>query len=430
MIRARGLLKNWYVFSILSKIALVVIGLANSVMTSRYLGAELKGETAYISSIVTTAAIFTSLGLHQAYPYFRKKEGKEKLLSPYMTNVIALHAVYFIICITVCFIVKDIETKVVLLYIPISSYHRVCNYVAVVEKPNRIQFWNVVVEIFVILVVAIMMFIIPKSFAIAVFILVAVEIMMSIICTLYLHPKVLIEYLSIRELWKYGKYGFMPMISLLLSTMNYRVDTIMMKQMNCISTAQLGVYSIGIALAQKVLLIPEAVKTILLSKLSRGRGADEVAMAMRFCFPVALITCMAIVALGKPFVNLLYGGEYSGAYEVTIATMIGIISIMFYKMIATYNNVNNLQYLNVKYLSISVLVNIGMNAILLPTLNIIGGALASTISYTICAVLFIISFKKRTSINVRDMIILSKDDIRMIKRLVTRRRLSHENIRK
>lgn len=418
MNKAKKLLKNWYVFSIISKTALVLIGLANSILTSRYLGAELKGETAYISSVVTTVAIFTSFGLHQAYPYYRKRDGREKVLSPFMTNIIAMHIVYAVICFLISLLTESVETKTVLLYIPISSYHRICNYVAIIEKPNRIQFWNIIIEIVIIMIVALMMFTISANFAIAVGILVLEEVVMSIISTVYLHPKIAIEYLSVKQLWDLCKYGFLPMISLLLSTMNYRIDTIMMKKMNCISTAQLGVYSIGVALAQKVLLIPEAVKTILLSKLSRGKGPDEVAMAMRCCLPIALFTCFGIVVLGRPFISLLYGGEYTGAYEVTIATMIGIIAIMFYKMIATYNNVNHLQLLNVKYLSLAVLLNVCMNALLLPILNIVGGALSSTISYTVCAALFIASFKRNTSVKVHDMIIINKDDISTVKSLI------------
>jgi len=128
-----------------------------------------------------------------------------------------------------------------------------------------------------------------------------------------------------------------------------------------------------------------------------------------------LFTCLGIIVLGRPFINLLYGGAYAGAYEVTVATMVGIIAIMYYKMIATYNNVNRMQKINIVLMSAAVVANMIMNYILLPIMNIVGGAIASTISYTLCAILFIAYFKKKTDVRIKDMFIINKDDMNRIK---------------
>ena len=260
---------------------------------------------------------------------------------------------------------------------------------------------------------------------IAVAILVAKEVVSGFIFTKQIGATISIKNIDFKLLLEMAKYGFFPMVSLLLSTMNYRVDQIMMKQMDCISTSQLGVYSIGISLANKVLLVPEAVKTILLAKLSRDKGPEEVAMATRCCLPVAIIVCLGIVILGRPFINTLYGGEYAGAYEVTVATMIGIISIMYYKMIATYNNVNGMQKLNIVLLLVAVVSNMIMNYILLPTMNIVGGALASTISYTICAILFVAIFIRKTDVLLKDMLLINRDDMRRIRSIIGKTKTSN-----
>ena len=417
--KIKRILSNWYVFSIVSKITLVLIGILYSALTARYLGTELKGETAYISSVVGTIGIFTSFGLHQAYPYYRKTIGKQNIVSKYMSNIILLHVVYLAICIcTSCFFNGSIETIVIALFVPFASYYRIASYVATIESPNRIQFIGVLIEIIEIIIIAILLFTVPANYGIAVTILVAKEIIQSIIFTFKIGGRIRFQNIDIKLLLEMAKYGFFPMIALLLSTMNYRVDTIMMKHLECISTSQLGVYSIGIALANKVLLIPEAVKTILLAKLSRDKGPEEVAMATRCCLPVALFTCLGIIVLGRPFINFLYGGAYAGAYEVTVATMVGIIAIMYYKMIATYNNVNRMQKINIVLLSAAVVANMVMNYILLPIMNIVGGAIASTISYSLCAVLFITYFNKKTGVSIKDMFIINRSDINRIKSIL------------
>ena len=416
--RLKRILSNWYVFSIISKISLVLIGIVYSAFTARYLGTELKGETAYISSVVGTIGIFTSFGLHQAYPFYRKKYGKQNIVSKYMSNIILLHAFYLVICVFIACFDDSIETIAMALFVPFASYYRIVSYVATIETPNRIQLIGLVIEIVEILVILILLFTIPANFLIAVLILVAKEIILSFIFTFKIGGAINVRNIDLKFLLEMGKYGFFPMIALLLSTMNYRVDTIMMKHMDCITTSQLGVYSIGIALANKVLLIPDAVKTILLAKLSRDKGPEEVAMATRCCLPVALFTCFGIIVLGRPFINFIYGGAYAGAYEVTVTTMMGTVAIIYYQMIATYNNVNRMQKINIVLLSAAVVANVVMNYFLLPVLNIVGGAIASTISYTLCAVLFISYFKKKTNVRVADMFIINRHDMNNIKTIL------------
>ncbi len=52
-----NLLKNPYVFSVVTKICIVLLGFIYTVLQSRYLGAALKGDVAYISSITSITAI-------------------------------------------------------------------------------------------------------------------------------------------------------------------------------------------------------------------------------------------------------------------------------------------------------------------------------------------------------------------------------------
>ena len=77
----------------------------------------------------------------------------------------------------------------------------------------------------------------------------------------YIHKELIVELL---------KFGFFPMLALLLTSLNYKIDIIMLNMSRNITMAQIGVYSIGVALADKTVYIPDAVKEILLSKLAKG----------------------------------------------------------------------------------------------------------------------------------------------------------------
>ena len=59
-----------------------------------------------------------------------------------------------------------------------------------------------------------------------------------------------------------------------------------------------------------------------------------------------------------------------------------------------------------------------MNYLLLPVLNIVGGAIASTVSYTLCAILFIQYFRKKTDVCIKDMFLINRSDINGIKSII------------
>ena len=390
---------------------LVLIGLLFSALSSRYFGSEIKGEVAYISTVVSTVAIVTSFGLHQAYPFFRKTYGVDQVKKFYFNTVLALHALYLFLCILLSGFVNSFEIKIIILFIPLSSFHRISTYVATIEKPNVFQLFELIIEIIEVIVLAILLFSSSCNLYIALAIIYTKDFVVAVISCLIIHESINVENVNISLLFKLLKYGFMPMISLMLSTLNYQIDIAMMKHLDCISTSEIGVYSIGVALANKILLIPEAIKTILLARISRDKGPSEVAMVTRTCLPITLFISLGMLAFGKPFINFVYGGEYSYAYYVTIATLIGINAIMFYKFIATYYNANHLQGRSVLLLAISVILNVVLNLILLPRMNIVGGAIASTISYSVCALLFIVSFSVHSKISIRNIVILRREDL-------------------
>ena len=72
--KLKSVVKNVYFYSVLTKILMAGLGLAYSIIVARYLGPELKGQLSYINSITATAVSFCSLGIHQAYPYYKRQK--------------------------------------------------------------------------------------------------------------------------------------------------------------------------------------------------------------------------------------------------------------------------------------------------------------------------------------------------------------------
>ena len=417
----KNVFKNEYIYSILTKIFLLFIGLIHSAIYARYLGASLNGSINYITSITSIAAIIITGGIHQAYPYFRKKYGYKEYIDKYMSITTITFLILGLIALVMFFVVDNPEVSLMGVLTVTAGYSTITGYVLLVEEPNKRNNVFMIAHIIETLFVVFLYVFTSANLILAVIAYLIADVF-KIICFL---PRIKFR-LSLRftkeDILELYKYGFFPMIALLLTTLNYKIDVIMLKNSAYITLAQVGVYSIGCTIANKALLIPDSLKVILVSKLAKGKDASEVARVMRLSFAVCVFVAVSIVAVGCPFVQLLYGNEYKGAYAVICISIWGTIFMTFFKMIAQYNIMNKKQMLNAIMLSVSILINVCLNLILVPVLGINGAAIATAIGYLSCAIVFIIYFCKTTNITVNEVVFIQKEDVKVIKYIVTGRK--------
>ncbi len=416
------LLKNEYVFSVLSRFASVALSLLQSVLVARYLGKALQGVSSYISTVTNVGAIVITFGMHQAYPYFRKTRGKEAVYDDYMSLIIPLYIGYFVLaCVLSTLLPVTRDTKAAIVLIPIFAYSRNMAYICLVEKPNVRNFWVTVSVLAEVCFVALLWIFTRRDFRWAVAILLFVEAFKAVVFTVLLRPRVRLH----KGLWplaiELGKYGFFPMLALLMTTLNYRIDVLMLRQYSYITDGMIGVYHIGIQIAERIILIPDTLKGVLVSKLTKGSDEHEVAMVCRISFWSSCLMCLVFMAIGRFAIELLYGAEYSGAYTAMLISAFGTIAISYFKLIAQYNIVNKRQILNVAMLSAAILTDVVFNLLFIPLWGINGAALATGLGNLVCGLVFVIWFVRKTKIRAGEMIMPQKRDIEGIKRLLKRR---------
>ena len=408
--KINAIAKNDYVVAVVCKILGVLLTILYSALSARYLGAALKGEVAYMSGYATIISIILTVGVHQAYPYYRKQSGNADIKNAFMNSVLFMIFVYYVICgLLSLFFADNQSIMVIMLLSPILAYSRISGYVYLVEAPTKRNVLYLIIEVVQIVYVLFLFLFLKRNLIIGISVMCFVDVVLSICYTSKMKIKISIKNIDLVFLKKLIAYG-------------YRIDVLMLKEFENVNFAQIGVYSIGVTLAEKVLLIPEAVKDILLSKLAKGAEDETVAKVMRLCMPICLFTFIGILVLGQPFINILYGSEFKNAYSVTVITMFGVIAIMFYKMITVYNIVNKKQNFNLVVLLSSIAINVVMNILLIPKMNIIGAAIATVISYVYCAIVFLIYFSRRTKIKMCDLILINKSDVMLLKGFIHKKR--------
>lgn len=417
MNRIINILKNQYILSIITKCCNLLIAIIVSAITARYLGTTLKGQVAYISNITSITSIILSLGVYQAYPFYKKKMDSEKF-SKFKDSFMSAISLFMLIqCIITVIAISftyriSIEIFIVVLINPILVYYKIISYCMLVEKPNRKNLVEFYINIFEVFYMLFLTFFIEKNLIVGISTIIIKDAILSYMYSRQFKFRFHIDKDSLKILGQLSKFGIFPMFSVLMTTLNYRIDTIMLKYY--VDYSSIGIYSVGVSIAEKVWVIPDAMRDIMTSKLASGKKADEVAMVIRFCTAICVIIFIVMLIFSEPVINLLYGEEYNGAYLVIIIMLIGTIAMTYFKMIASYFIVVNKQKISFVFLTISVIVNVVGNMIMIPILGIYGAAWSSAISYLICSMLFLAYFLKTEDVKLKECIMITRKDLKNI----------------
>lgn len=411
---------NDYLFSVIAKVIGLGISVIVSILTSRFFGAELKGISAVIQNDVTLYAVFLGLGVYQAYPFFRRKD--PDVFPVYMNNISSMFFIYEAIAVVIASIMfyKNVNTffAIAILLMPMDVYIKQLNYIVLIETPKRRNMSSMIISFSEIVILAIFWLFSEANVVTSVAFYCFTVVFNLILSFINLRMNPFRIRFNIKSLGKYIKFGFIPMLVYLCMTINYKIDIQMLKWFDNVSYADIGIYSTGVSLAGQIWLIPDAIKDILLSKLVKGKKEDEVAKVLRINLAVCVLSVIALVLLGKPVIRFLYGAEFENAYYVMVLMLIGVIGMIFYKMVYSYNISKGKRVINLIFLGIAAIANVIGNFFLIPVIGIWGAALTSIVSYDICGICFLVYFHNVSKIPYTKLLFIQKSDFSVIKKFI------------
>lgn len=410
----KRLTDNEFLFTILTKIFAVAIGLVASSFSNRFLGPDLKGELGRISSLLSVIAVIANFGLYQPYPYY--KHSREPEVEPKFLRIFSLQFLLYMTLGLVGFFLFDRQDfKAVCLLAPVQVLANQLSFVIMVEN---VRFKNVIfmtARITNTLVIIIAYFTLQRTIMVSL-ILVAIGDLITIALTFW---KLRIRVNPFKADLKFAAriipFGLVAMMTTLMVTINYRVDTLMMGYLYGIPDAEIGFYTLGVSLSEYAWLIPDAFREVLFSHTAKSDDIGEVTMSLKINLYLSLLMIAGILILGRPVIWLLSGAEFMPAFPVTVLLMAGIIPMGYFKIIGTLLQSRGRQNIYLAMLTGSVVANIIANALMIPVLGKMGAALASVLSYSVAGLLFLIYYCRVYKISLRSVFLLSADERRAIR---------------
>jgi O-antigen/teichoic acid export membrane protein len=163
-----------------------------------------------------------------------------------------------------------------------------------------------------------------------------------------------------------------------------QTDRIMLEAM--VGLRAVGLYSVAVTLAGAISIVPAALiegyrpEILLRAETDTPGYVRRMRQLYGLVFWLCMAYCLLITVLARPLVLLLYGPDYAGAVPA-------LSIVVWYTAFSYFGSINNLylvsrgktQWVAVLTLTGAIL-NVALNALLIPVLEIRGAALASLAS--------------------------------------------------
>jgi len=190
-------------------------------------------------------------------------------------------------------------------------------------------------------------------------------------------------------------------IALLLYKLNFRADMLLVEYFR--DTTDVGLYSQGVGIIELVLRVPTALGAVIFSHSAAAVDAEKFRLRMRRivtrAVPLLAIASAGLCAIAPWLIPGLYGEDFTASVPVVWALAPGMVSIGVFQLIVSDFNGRGRPEVGLYAATASLVVNLGLNFWWIPLYGTIGAGVASTVSYSVAAIILFIAQGKSAQVS-------------------------------
>ena len=211
-------------------------------------------------------------------------------------------------------------------------------------------------------------------------------------------------------------YGFRLYPASITGYFNYRIDTYIIQAIMLAPKGPLGLYSMAVTMAELIFYVPDSVSIIFLPRIA-GLSQDEAdALLGRVSRLTVLLTCLVAAALiPAAWIGIhLVLPRFVDCLPAFYVLLPAVISLSLTKVMTSYIAGRGRPGPISLGATITVVVNIVANLILIPHFGIVGAALASLMSYTISAAMLLSVASRLSHRSLLTLVVPGREEARVV----------------
>jgi len=192
---------------------------------------------------------------------------------------------------------------------------------------------------------------------------------------------------------------------------NYRLDVFVVNYF--LDAAQVGLYSLGVAISEVLWQIPAAAAVALFPRTARTVEEGATEFTCKILRHVLLISCAtgALLAIASPIaVPLIFGARFSSSVAVIWRILPGTIALALAKIASSDLAARHKTGYASAFGAIALVVTVELDFLLIPRMGINGAAIASSVAYLVNTGLLLGAVKRELGVRWSDLLVPQKSE--------------------
>lgn len=405
----------------LSKISVIAFGLGRTIIFARILGPENNGIIASLIVFPNLLMTFGALGIRQSTTYYvgqgtyTDKQLKSSIAQIWLFTAIISSALSFILIkLAINVVANDLFIMLAVMPVPFTLFNTYNSGIFLgknqIGKFNKINWVPYAISF---LVTVVLVFVLETGVEGALIALAAGPAFMFI---LLLFHNDFIRYFNFRfdipVIKSLLSLGFVYAFALLIINLNYKADILLLDNLS--TPYELGIYSKGAEITEYLWQLPMLLSTIVFARSANAKDAKafslKVSQLLRIAGLFVGLGATFLAVFAKFIIPLLYGEEFFDSITVLQWLLPGVFLLTIFKVLNMDLAGKGKPWVSVKAMFPAIIVNLVLNFFLIPRYGADGAAIASMISYSLAAVLFLVLYSYETGLTIKEILIVKRED--------------------
>jgi O-antigen/teichoic acid export membrane protein len=211
------------------------------------------------------------------------------------------------------------------------------------------------------------------------------------------------------------RFGAKSYVQILAMHLLFRIDIYMVAYY--LAPAQVAFYSLALHFTEMILEIPQALGWVVYPRMASLAKEDLHRLTAQVCRRTMLLTglgALAVVLAGPFIVPLWYGNAFAPASRPLVCATPGMVMMAVFTIVTRDFTSRNNQMVNIRAGTAALISNVVLNAFMIPALGIVGAALATSISYSLAALMVMIPYRRESQVAFSELLVPKAEDFRFM----------------